>query len=102
MMRSTDVVEDAAKDRWLRSYRYTPIHGTLTPAQSLIAQMIACGLSDKEISYFLGVASSTVEAHNTQILRCFGLSRRNQVVRYMLESGQFDPEAAAQSLAGRR
>jgi DNA-binding NarL/FixJ family response regulator len=93
--------ETEAEDRWLRAFRYAPVQGTLTPVQSLVAQLITCGLSDKEIAFFLGVAASTVKAHNTRILRSFGLSRRTQVVRYMLESGMFDPEEAQQTLAGR-
>jgi len=101
MKKADHVKEVEVQDQWLRAYRYTPLHAKLTPVRSLVAQLIACGLSDKEISHFLGVASSTVKAHNTQILKSFGLLRRAQVVRYMLESGQFAPEAAAQLLSGR-
>lgn len=101
-MRSTTIVTQfEAEDRWLRSFRYSPVQGTLTPVQSLVAQLIACGLSDKEIAFFLGVAASTIKAHNTRILKSFGLSRRTEVVRFMLESGMFDPEEAEQLLAGR-
>jgi len=101
MRKANQAQEGECQDRWLRAYRYTPLRATLTPVQFLVAQLVACGLSDKEISHFLGVASSTVKAHNTRILKSFGLLRRTQVVRYMLESGQFDPEAAAQLLNGR-
>ena len=87
---------------WLRSYRYAPQSKQLSPSQWLIAQLIACGLSDKEIAFLLGVAQATVKAHNGNTLRSLGLFRRSQLVRYLWETGQFNPEAAQQSLAQRR
>ena len=100
----SDVPEEikvTGNEKWLRSFRYAPQGGTLTRVQLLIAQLVACGLSDKEISGLLGVASSTVKAHNGSILKCFGLWRRTQLVRFMLETGRFDPDGAERMLAER-
>lgn len=92
----------ARPENWLRSFRYEPQEGILTRIQLLIAQLVACGLSDKEISYLLGVATSTVKAHTGAILKCFGLFRRTQIVRFIFEKGQFDPDAAERFLTERK
>ena len=87
---------------WLRSYRYAPSPARLSDVQWLIAQLIACGLSDKEIAHILGVSCSTVKAHNNKTLRALSLLRRGQIARYVFETGQFDPEAAEARLNRRR
>lgn len=86
---------------WLRSYRYAPHRVKLTPVQWLISQLVACGLSDKEIAFMLAVSASTVKAHNTRTLRALGLLRRGQLVRYIFETGQFDPAEAEAMLRAR-
>ena len=86
----------------LRAFKYAPEPRMLSSVQWLIAQLITCGLSDKEIAPLAGVATSTVKAHNSGILKRLGLFRRAQLVRFMMESGQFDPEGADCFLAERR
>ena len=87
---------------WLRGFRYAPKPVKFTPVQWLITQLIACGLSDKEIAYMLTISSSTVKAHNNKTMRSLGLIRRGQLVRYIFETGQFDPERAERMLAERK
>ena len=87
---------------WLRAYHYAPRPVRLSEVQWLIAQLIACGLSDKEIAHILEVSCSTVKAHNNKTLRALNLLRRGQIARYVFETGQFDPEAAETSLGRRR
>ncbi len=87
---------------WLRGYRYAPKPVPISEVQWLIAQLITCGLSDKEIAYILSVSRSTVKAHNNKTLRSLNLLRRGQIVRYMFETGQFDPDAAEACLNERR
>lgn len=82
------------KNRWLRNHRYAPQTAEMTVTQRMVAQFVACGLSDKEIAHFLGITCATVKAHNAAILRSLGLYRRAQLVRFIFESRQFDPEAA--------
>jgi len=46
----SDVPEEikvTGNEKWLRSFRYAPQGGTLTRVQLLIAQLVACGLSDR-------------------------------------------------------
>lgn len=87
---------------WLRSYRYSPRAAELTSTQQLVIQLVACGLSDKEIAYFLGITSATVKAHNAAVLRAFGFHRRAQLVRFVFENKWFDPEEAQRALEARR
>lgn len=94
--------EDGSSRPWLRSFRYQPKPAALSAVQWLIAQLVSCGLSDKEIAYILRICTSTVKAHNNKTLRSFGLVRRGQLVRYIFESGQFDPELAEALLAQRQ
>lgn len=78
-------------DGWLREFRFSPRNILLTATQKMVCQCVACGLSDKEIAFFLGIGSSTVKAHTSKILKTIGLIRRTQLVRFVFESGEFDP-----------
>ena len=89
-------------DEWLRSYRYSPKSLHLSRQRWLIAQLVACGLSDKEIAYLAGIATSTVKVHISAILKELGRLRRAQVVRYILESGQFSPSLSQELLVSMR
>ena len=100
-MRITSRLEFLKEEHWLRIFRYAPQLALLSPAQSAIAQLVACGLSDKEIAYLLGIAYSTVKIHIGSILKTMRLYRRAQLVRYIIESGQFDPEATQEILLQR-
>jgi DNA-binding NarL/FixJ family response regulator len=86
----------------LREYRYTPRSAKLTRVQWIISQLIACGLADKEIAYILGVATSTVKAHNNSTMRALGLIRRGQLIRYIFEAGEFSPEKVEELLVQNR
>lgn len=89
-------------EHWLRRFRYAPRPIRFSQVQWLVAQAITCGLSDKEIAFLLGISHATVKAHTGKIIQGLGFSRRTQLVRYMLETGQFDPESTEQRLALRR
>jgi DNA-binding CsgD family transcriptional regulator len=91
----------AAGAPWLRGFRYKPQHARFSPVQWLIAQLVACGLSDKEIAHLLSISASTVKAHNNKTMRALGLMRRGQLVRYIFETGQFAPEEAERLLSAR-
>jgi DNA-binding CsgD family transcriptional regulator len=86
---------------WLRSFRYAPQAHEFSEVQWLVAQLVACGLADKEIAYVLGVSASTVKAHTGKIIHSMGLWRRSQLVRYIWEERQFYPEEAELLIAQR-
>lgn len=86
----------------LRQFRYAPQPARFSQIQWLIAQLVACGLSDKEIAFLIGISPATVKAHNNKNLQNLGLWRRSQLVRFIFESGQFDPEEAERMIKERR
>lgn len=86
---------------WLRSFRYKPQEHKFSQVQWLVAQLVACGLADKEIAHLLGISSSTVKAHTGKIIRSLGFYRRSQLVRYIWETRLFHPEETEMLLAQR-
>lgn len=86
---------------WLRTFRYKPQSHKFSHVQWLVAQLVACGLADKEIAYLLGISSSTVKAHTGKIIKSLGFYRRSQLVRYIWEARLFHPEETQQLLAQR-
>lgn len=88
-------------DGWLRGFRFSPRNTTLTETQKIVCQCVACGLSDKEIAYLLGMKFGTVKAHNASIFRALGIIRRTQLVRFVFESGGFDPDKVEKDMKKR-
>ena len=86
---------------WLRSFRYAPQAHAFSEVQWLVAQLVACGLADKEIAYVLGISASTVKAHTGKIIHGMGLWRRSQLVRYIWEERRFCPEETELLIAQR-
>lgn len=82
----------------LRKFRYSPCAGQLTRTRLLIAQLVCCGLADKEIAQLLGVTTQTVKFHVSQSMRMIYVQRRTQLARYMFETNQFSIDAATSGL----
>jgi DNA-binding NarL/FixJ family response regulator len=59
--------------------------GELTERESTIAQRIAQGYTNKEISAQLGVSVKTVETHKARCMEKLGLRSRAELVRYACE-----------------
>jgi len=91
-----------AEDSWLRRFRYAPRPVKLTAVQWLIAQLVACGLADKEIAHLLEISAATVKAHHSNTMHALDFVRRAQLVRYIFETGQFDPVEAERMIAERK
>lgn len=54
----------------------------LTDRESQVLKLIACGFTNKEISYDLSISESTVENHIHSIYTKLGISNRAQAVGY--------------------
>ena len=66
--------------------------GELTPRQRETLQLIAEGLSTKEIGFALGVSVKTVETHRAQLKERLGIYSVAGLVRYALRIGLISPE----------
>ena len=59
------------------------LRSELTPSEARVADLIADGLSNREIADRLGVVEKTVKNHITSILAKMGLQRRTQVAAWV-------------------
>lgn len=59
----------------------------LTAAEERVAQVVARGLSNKEIAAELNISARTVETHVRRILAKKGFNNRVELARYMIERG---------------
>ena len=53
---------------------------TLTNRQSQVLELVAQGLSNKQIAYEMGVSEATVKLHINALLRSIGATNRTQAV----------------------
>ena len=65
----------------------------LTPRQREVLQLIAEGLSTKEIAFKLGLSVKTVETHRAQLMERLEIRDVAGLVRFAIRSGLVDPRA---------
>jgi DNA-binding NarL/FixJ family response regulator len=58
----------------------------LTPRQREVLQLIAEGLSTKEIAKWLGISAKTVDAHRSQLMKRLGIHDVAHLVRYAIRN----------------
>lgn len=63
----------------------------LSPREREILQLIADGLSAKEVASRLDIGTKTVEAHRTSLMRKLGVRKATELVRYALRHGLIEP-----------
>jgi DNA-binding NarL/FixJ family response regulator len=63
----------------------------LSSREREVLQLIAEGLSAKEIAADLGISTKTVEAHRTSVMRKLGARKATELVRYALRHGLIEP-----------
>ena len=56
-----------------------------------VLQLIAEGLSAKEIASDLEISTKTVEAHRTSLMRKVGVRKATELVRYAVRHGLIEP-----------
>ncbi|TVQ62849.1 MAG: DNA-binding response regulator [Phycisphaerales bacterium] len=65
----------------------TPPADTLTPREREVLQLIAEGLTSKEIGARLGIALKTIETHRTNLIRKLDLHTIADLTRYAIREG---------------
>ena len=79
---------------YVQRLRGEPDSGSgLTPRQTEVLQLIAEGLSTKDIARRLGLAVKTVETHRTQLMKQLDIHEIAGLVRYALRIGLVSPDA---------
>lgn len=73
-------------DGYLRDAVSTPDAELLTPREREIIQMIAEGLSSKQVALKLNISLKTVETHRTSLMRKIGAHTVADVVRYAIKN----------------
>lgn len=58
--------------------------GSLTEKQKGVRDLLAVGLSNKEISVRLGISPRTVEAHRVEVFKKMGVRNAVELVRLLL------------------
>jgi DNA-binding CsgD family transcriptional regulator len=64
------------------------IKRALTLQQKSVCDLIALGLSSKEISTRLGISHRTVEAHRGEVFRKMGVRNAVELVRVLMNKGE--------------
>jgi DNA-binding NarL/FixJ family response regulator len=65
----------------------------LTPRQREVLQLIAEGLSNKEIAARLNLSLKTVESHRTELMERLGIHGVAGLTRYAIRMGLVRPES---------
>ncbi len=79
--------EDLAEDALRPPARPLGSHETLTPRELEVVELLASGLSNKEIAERLGISFHTVKFHVNTILGKLGASSRAEVVALAARAG---------------
>ncbi len=72
---------------FLSRHRQAPEERTLTPRQREVVQLLAEGLSMKEVAAVLNVATRTVAFHKYRIMDLLGLKTNAELVQYAIRNG---------------
>jgi DNA-binding NarL/FixJ family response regulator len=58
----------------------------LTPTELKVVELVAQGMSNKDIAEKLSVSQRTIESHVSNMLNKTGLSNRTELARWAIES----------------
>lgn len=65
--------------------------GSLTTRERQVVQLIAEGLSSKEIAVHLGVSHKTIESHRASVMEKLDIHKASALVRYAIREGLVAP-----------
>ena len=82
----------ASSQTLLRQVAQKPVAEALTPRERQVVQLVAQGLSSKEIATRLGLSAKTVANHRLSIMTKLGIHNVAAVTRYAIEHGLINPD----------
>lgn len=82
----------ATSQTLLRQVAQNPVSEDLTPRERQIVQLVAQGLSTKEIANRLGLSAKTVANHRMSVMTKLGVHNVAGVTRYAIEQGLINPD----------
>jgi DNA-binding NarL/FixJ family response regulator len=62
-------------------------YGSLSRREREVLNLVAEGLSTREVGAKLGISGKTVEAHRTSLMRKLGVKKATELVRYAVRQG---------------
>jgi DNA-binding NarL/FixJ family response regulator len=83
---SPSVQAPSGEEKRDRSSDMTPLE-QLSPRQREVLQLIAEGMSSRQIANMLGIKTKTVESHRTQLMHRLGIHDVAGLVRYAIRHG---------------
>lgn len=66
---------------------HVPNHVELTPTETKVVQLVAKGLSNREVAEKLSVSRRTIESHVSNMLNKTSLNNRTELARWAIENG---------------
>lgn len=82
----------ATSQTLLRQVTQNPVAEDLTPRERQVVQLVAQGLSSKEIAHRLGLSAKTVANHRLSVMAKLGVHNVAGVTRYAIEQGLINPD----------
>lgn len=82
----------ATSQTLLRQVTQNPVAEELTPRERQVVQLVAQGLSTKEIASRLGLSAKTVANHRMSVMAKLGVHNIAGVTRYAIEQGLINPD----------
>ncbi|WP_048316172.1 response regulator transcription factor, partial [Crocosphaera watsonii] len=65
---------------------HVPNHVELTPTETKVVQLVAKGLSNREVAEKLSVSRRTIESHVSNMLNKTSLKNRTELARWAMEN----------------
>jgi DNA-binding NarL/FixJ family response regulator len=82
----SEIILTTFKNNGAGSQASVSLEGRLTPRQCEIVQLLAEGLSTKEVASLLNISVKTAETHRANLMRRLGCHSAAQLVRYALRN----------------
>ena len=81
----------AVVDSYLKTPQASASQEVLTAREREVVQLVAEGMSNKEIAVALSISTKTVEAHRANMMHKLSLSSVSELVRFAIRNNIIEP-----------